>query len=74
MNAYELADALLNTLTMEYDCDDYMEMAAHMLCKQADEINDLKEQLTDALSYKEMIQTMEKAYQDHFDKALGVNK
>jgi hypothetical protein len=42
MNAYELADALLKNLTMEYDCDDYMEQAANMLRQQADRIAELE--------------------------------
>ena len=42
MNAYELADALLKNLTMEYDCDKYMEEAANMLRQQADRIAELE--------------------------------
>jgi hypothetical protein len=42
MNAYELANALLKNLTMEYDCDDYMEKAADMLRQQADRIERLE--------------------------------
>ena len=42
MNAYELADALLKNLTMEYDCDKYMEQAANMLRQQADRIAELE--------------------------------
>jgi predicted house-cleaning NTP pyrophosphatase (Maf/HAM1 superfamily) len=41
MNAYELADKLLGSLTMEYDCDKYMEQAATMLRQQQNEIEDL---------------------------------
>jgi hypothetical protein len=42
MTAYELADKLLGSLTMEYDCDKYMEQAAAMLRQQQAEINRLK--------------------------------
>ena len=38
MNANELADKLLDSLTMEYDCDKYMEQAATMLRQQAKEL------------------------------------
>ena len=34
MNANELADKLMSSLTMEYDCDEYMEQAATMLRQQ----------------------------------------
>jgi len=34
MNANELADKLMSSLTMEYDCDKYMEQAATMLRQQ----------------------------------------
>jgi hypothetical protein len=42
MNANELADKLLGSLTMEYDCDKYMEQAATMLRQQQAEIEALK--------------------------------
>jgi hypothetical protein len=47
MNVNELADKLMSSLTMEYDCDEYMEQAATMLCQQAKEIAMLK-QIIDA--------------------------
>jgi len=47
MNANELADKLLGSLTMEYDCDKYMEQAATMLRQQQAEIEALK-QIIDA--------------------------
>jgi hypothetical protein len=40
MNANELADKLLGSLTMEYDCDKYMEQAATMLRQQAKELDE----------------------------------
>jgi hypothetical protein len=43
MNANELADKLMSSLTMEYDCDKYMEQAAIMLRQQKAEIDALKE-------------------------------
>jgi hypothetical protein len=42
MNANELADKLMSNLTMEYDCDKYMEQAATMLRQQQAEIEALK--------------------------------
>jgi hypothetical protein len=42
MNANELADKLMSSLTMEYDCDKYMEQAATMLRQQQTEIEALK--------------------------------
>jgi hypothetical protein len=47
MNAYELADKLLGSLTMEYDCDKYMEQAATMLRQQQAEIDRAVELYTD---------------------------
>ena len=41
MNVNELADKLLGSLTMEYDCDKYMEQAATMLRQQQAEIERL---------------------------------
>jgi multidrug resistance efflux pump len=41
MNANELADKLLGSLTMEYDCDKYMEQAATLLRQQQAEIDRL---------------------------------
>jgi hypothetical protein len=40
MNAYELADKLMSSLTMEYDCDEYMKQSATMLRQQADELTE----------------------------------
>jgi galactose-1-phosphate uridylyltransferase len=45
MTANELADKLLDSMTMEYDCDKYMEQAATMLRQQQAEIESLKEEL-----------------------------
>ena len=42
MNVNELADKLLGSLTMEYDCDKYMEQAATMLRQQQAEIEELE--------------------------------
>ena len=42
MNANELADKLMSSLTLEYDCDEYMEQAATMLRQQQAEIEALK--------------------------------
>ena len=40
MNAYELADKLMSSLTMEYDCDEYMKQSATMLRQQAKELDE----------------------------------
>jgi hypothetical protein len=40
MSAYELADKLMSSLTMEYDCDEYMKQSATMLRHQADELTE----------------------------------
>jgi hypothetical protein len=40
MTANELADKLISSLTMEYDCDKYMEQAATMLRQQEAELNE----------------------------------
>jgi hypothetical protein len=45
MTANELADKLINSLTMEYDCDKYMEQAATMLRQQQAEIERLGSEL-----------------------------
>ena len=47
MTANQLADKLIGSLTMEYDCDKYMKQAATMLRQQAQEIAMLK-QIIDA--------------------------
>jgi len=46
MNANELADKLMSSLTMEYDCDEYMEQAATMLRQQQTEIEAQKADAT----------------------------
>jgi hypothetical protein len=43
MTVNELADKLMSSLTMEYDCDKYMEQAATMLRQQQAEISLLQE-------------------------------
>jgi hypothetical protein len=45
MTANELADKLMSSLTMEYDCDEYMEKASAMLRHQENQIEALKTQL-----------------------------
>ena len=41
MTANKLADKLMSSLTMEYDCDKYMEQASTMLRQQQAEIEAL---------------------------------
>jgi len=57
MNANELADKLMSSLTMEYDCDKYMEQAATMLRQQQAEIAALKKQLYFKEYYEELPDT-----------------
>ena len=54
MNANELADKLMSNLTMEYDCDKYMEQAATMLHQQKAEIEALKMEIH-SLTYGERL-------------------
>ena len=56
MNAYELADKLMSSLTMEYDCDKYMEQAATMLRQQQTEIESLKDKLMLAKQSLEIVE------------------
>jgi len=39
LTATELADKLMSSLTMEYDCDEYMEQAATMLRQQQTDLD-----------------------------------
>ena len=50
MTANELADKLMSSLTMEYDCDKYMEQAATMLRHQADYIKHLEDGLDSSIN------------------------
>jgi len=56
MNANELADKLMSSLTMEYDCDKYMEQAATMLRQQQTEIESLKDKLMLAKQSLEIVE------------------
>jgi len=46
MTANEIANKLMSSLTMEYDCDEYMEQAATMLCQQQAKIEALKAKMS----------------------------
>jgi gamma-glutamyl:cysteine ligase YbdK (ATP-grasp superfamily) len=50
LNAYELADKLMSSLTMEYDCDEYMKQSATMLRHQADYISQLEKGLESSIA------------------------
>ena len=50
MGAYELADKLMSSLTMEYDCDEYMKQSATMLRHQADYIAQLEKGLESSIA------------------------
>ena len=58
MNANELADKLMSSLTMEYDCDKYMEQAAAMLRQQQAEIEELKTCLIVEQEHNERIEAI----------------
>jgi predicted transcriptional regulator with HTH domain len=68
MNANELADKLLGSLTMEYDCDKYMEQAATMLRQQADEIKLLHQGMKDGFDGLESMTALCKAQADQLAK------
>ena len=73
MNAYELADKLMSSLTMEYDCDKYMEQAATMLRQQADYINHLERGLKASIALNkaqlERLSDLERKHKEEFDYA-----
>jgi hypothetical protein len=73
MNANELADKLMSSLTMEYDCDAYMEQAATMLRQQQAEIDSLRKNLDVALM---MIDDLEKGLESsiYLNKAQALRK
>ena len=60
MNANELADKLMSSLTMEYDCDKYMEQAATMLRQQQ---TDLDIALSYMKQYELQIKQLQVAYE-----------
>ena len=60
MTANELADKLMSSLTMEYDCDKYMEQASTMLRQQQAEI--------EALRLRELTEDeIKEVYDQYFD-------
>ena len=60
MTANELADKLMSSLTMEYDCDKYMEQASTMLRQQQAEI--------EALKFRELTEDeIKEVYDQYFD-------
>ena len=61
MNANELADKLMSNLTMEYDCDKYMEQAATMLRQQKAEIEALKMEIHSLTYGKRLAEYLKKA-------------
>jgi hypothetical protein len=71
MNALELADKLMSSLTMEYDCDKYMEQAATMLRQQQAEIEELKKFKAEIdAENKKLFEAAQKA-NDVWNKATG---
>ena len=66
MNANELANKLLGSLTMEYDCDKYMEQAATMLRQQ----QALIEQLEKTQDYLYKTHDKDKAEIDFLKKEI----
>ena len=67
MNANELADKLMSSLTMEYDCDKYMEQAATMLRQQAKELDEAGHMIG---VLREYISDLEKG----LDSSINLNK
>ncbi len=61
MNANELADKLMSNLTMEYDCDKYMEQAATILRQQKAEIEALKMEIHSLTYGKRFAEYLRKA-------------
>ena len=68
MNAYKLADKLMSSLTMEYDCDEYMKQSATMLRHQADRITEL-EMTSNAGDIADLLQH-QADYIDQLEKSL----
>ena len=66
MNANELADKLMSSLTMEYDCDKYMEQAAAMLRQQQAEIEELKTCLIVEQEHNERIEAILRKAQEKY--------
>ena len=67
MNANELADKLMSSLTMEYDCDKYMEQAATMLRQQQTELTEAGHMIG---VLREYISDLEKG----LDSSIKLNK
>ena len=61
MTAIELANKLMDNLTNEYDCDDYMVMAAELLKQQSYELEQCKT----------IIALANIAWKNKFEKELG---
>jgi hypothetical protein len=76
MNANELADKLMSSLTMEYDCDKYMEQAATMLRQQQAQMDKYKQVLESiANEYVELSHDKIKwQNEDHIKWAKGALK
>ena len=72
--ALKLANSLQNLCELSHvDVPNHKAMeSVDMIRKLVAENEDLKKQLTDALTYKSAIQTMQKNYNNHFKKAMGV--
>lgn len=71
MNAYELADKLMSSLTMEYDCDEYMKQSATMLRHQADYIAQLEKGLESSIAMNkaqvDRIAELERKHKEEFE-------
>lgn len=55
MTANEIADKLMDNLTMEYDCDDYMVMAAELLRIQKYELDLISQFIQDRGEFGQFI-------------------
>jgi hypothetical protein len=74
MNANELADKLMSSLTMEYDCDKYMEQAATMLRQQQALIEILNGRIERMIEKQSHYESMEHAAGFETGRELGMKQ
>jgi hypothetical protein len=75
MNANELADKLMSSLTMEYDCDKYMEQAATMLRQFGLAESIIKQQQIEIAALKDEVAKWKMSYENsiRFEDGYGHN-
>jgi hypothetical protein len=74
MNANELADKLMSSLTMEYDCDKYMEQAATMLRQQQALIENLNGRIERMIEKQSHYESMAHAGGFEAGRELGMKQ